>query len=161
MTEVIGPLLYVYWESRAGPIFVWLRLKKKGRVGVQKERLWKQKKGQKLVKIVDEIRSTCLLEDNLVVSKLSVYDEHSWTKDMGVVMARLWDSLRVWPFISYDGEGNGIWSQLGFYSPGSKHSSLPPFVSTQRAPLQPKSKKANQMVFLVSQDCIVRRPNAL
>ena len=104
-------------DARAGPIFVWLRLKKKGRAGVQKEGLWKQKKGQKLIKIVNEIRSTCLLEDNLVVSRLSVYDETSWTEHRGVVMARLWDSLKVWPFISYDGEGNGIWAQLGFYSP--------------------------------------------
>ena len=104
-------------DAMGGPVFVWLRLKKKGRAGVQKEELWKKKRGQKLIKILKEIRSTCLLEDNFIVSRLSVFDEKSWPKNMEVVMARLWDSLRVWPFISYDGEGNGIWSQLGFYSP--------------------------------------------
>ena len=106
-------------DAWGSPIFVWLRLKKKGRAGMQKEELWRQKreKGQKLMKIVKEIRSTCLLEDDLVVSRLSVYDEISWPEDMEVVMAKLWNSLGVWPFISYDGEGNGIWAQIGFYSP--------------------------------------------
>ena len=63
-------------DAMGGPVFVWLRLKKKGRAGVQKEELWKKKRGQKLIKILKEIRSTCLLEDNFIVSRLSVFDEN-------------------------------------------------------------------------------------
>ena len=101
-----------------GQAKLWLRTRKRSHAGLQKERARNTKRkedGDKLISIVAGIKYTCLLENNMIVSLLSVYDQIKWLEDKEKVMARAWASIEVWPFISFDDEGHGIYFQVGFF----------------------------------------------
>lgn len=74
-----------------------------------------RKKGGKLVSLLGEIKFTCLLKNDSICGLLSVFDESTWLEQKDKVMDRAWSSVALWPFVSFDTEGCGIWFQVGFY----------------------------------------------
>ena len=63
---------------------IWLRTRKRCHAGLQKEieRLVKRKAGaENLIRILDSVKYTCLLENNLIAGLLSVYNKKSWLDD--------------------------------------------------------------------------------
>ena len=101
-----------------GQAKLWLRTRKRCHAGLQKERerqVKRKEAGEKLICLLDNVKYTCLLENNLIAGLLSVYNKKSWLDDKEKVMGRAWASVDVWPFLSFDDEGHGIYFQVGFF----------------------------------------------
>ena len=97
---------------------LWLRTRKRCHSGIQEERarnLNRKKDGEKLISILARLKYTTLLRNDMIVGRLSVYNEEKWLESKETEMARAWESIDLWPFVSFDSEGHGIYYQVGLY----------------------------------------------
>ena len=120
--SAVPPMAKQYFDTvvSQGDYNMWIRLRVRHhsgtvephrRVNEYRERV----KGMKLVQMFENLRYTVLLENDCVVCLLTVFDKYNWEPEKGEVMCRVWDSVKKWPFISFDDEGHGLWFQVGFY----------------------------------------------
>ena len=103
-----------------GPCSMWIQMRKRCHSGIASATYRNSKRkerGEKLVSILAGLKYTCLLENHQIVSLLSVYNEKTWQMKKEIVMGRVWQNIEVWPFVGFDTEGQGVWFQIGVYSP--------------------------------------------
>ena len=98
---------------------LWYRFRRRKHAGMEKEKArnhTRKEGGEKLNTILNDLKYTCLLENNSILGLLGVYNESTWEVHCDMVMNRAWDGVSFWPFVSFDSEGSGIWYQVGFYT---------------------------------------------
>ena len=117
-TEALECFSTISNGEELGKAKLWLRTRKRCHAGLQNERERKVKRkemGEKLICLLRSVKSTCLLENNYIAGLLSLYNKKTWLDDKEKVMGRAWASIDVWPFISFDDEGHGMYFQVGFF----------------------------------------------
>ena len=93
---------------------LWVRTSSRKGFGRHKAEQEK-KKDQKLVRLIDGVSPSCTLSTGWGVNHLNVVGEREWEEKGEEILERAWAGTEMWPFISLDCEGAGIWYQIAWY----------------------------------------------